>query len=63
MHDIEYDLLDEDLLINEESSTAKRTRRTRQRRNSKLSSLEARRAVEELMMVKQYQTYDKLYDY
>ena len=58
-----FNFLDDTLLIKEENDnkTAKKVRVSR-RRKSKMSSLEARRAVEELMLVKQYQSYDKLYD-
>ena len=60
----DFNFLDDTLLIKEENDnkTAKRVRQSRRRRKSKMTTLEARRAVEELMLVKQYQSYDKLYD-
>ena len=59
-----FNFLDDTLLIKEENDnkTAKRVRQSRRRGQSKMTTLEARRAVEELMLVKQYQSYDKLYD-
>ncbi len=61
----DFDFLDDTLLIKEENEnkTAKRAKRASRRRKSKMTSLDARRAVEELMMVKQYQSYEKLYEY
>ncbi len=60
----DFKFLDDTLLMKEENDnkTASRVKRARRQRKSKMTSLEARRAVEELMLVKQYQSYEKLYD-
>lgn len=55
--------LDDTLLIADDDKPAVKARRGRRRRNSKMSALDARRAVEELMITKHYQSYDNLYDY
>ena len=65
MQEYDFNFSEDTLLVEEENenTSGKRVRQSRRRRKSKMTSLEARRAVEELMLVKQYQLYDELYDY
>lgn len=60
-----FNFLDDTLLIEDDNDNkhAVKARRTRRKRRSRMNELEARRAVEELMITKHYQSYENLYDY